>query len=709
MVLFVLVAMLTAPLAFGLLPVRHAAAANGLAVTSTTTYTIDAAAGTVHVLADMTFTNTVPDKRDGNVIKRAYFTGFSLPAPAGAINAVAVTTKGTPLGLTPEVVPDAQDFFLYNVEFASSLFSGQSAHINVTYDITGLPPRSVNPSRINPAYAAFDAFGIGDDGKVSVRVVVPPGFIIDTFGDDAVETTENGNTVYTASDIPNPQEFDLFVSARNDGGLTSQPVSSPDGSEFNMRAWPGDTDWQNFVTEQIHTGLPQLEELIGRPWPIEGTIEVREAYTPYLYGYAGWFSASQKQIEIGEDLDQEVVLHELSHAWFSSDWFADRWLNEGMAQTYSNMAVDALGGVAKTPDAINGVDPARVTLNEWGDPLLDEGADDTETYGYNASWFVVKSITDEVGVDGMKDVFTAVDDKTVAYVGDIAAEDNPAVTDWRRFLDLVDEIGGAKEADDLISRYVITSKQQDELDARTAARTVYQSLDDHGGAWAPPYVVRRLMASWTFDKATQRITEAEHALDTRDELQAKSKQLGVSVPATLEAEYETSPNDLTDVQASLDDQLDAVEAVMAAVTAEAKDDGLLGNVGLIGTHLPKDIDAAKAALSAGKTDDARAAASKVEERIDKAPSIGKQRAAWVIGAALLFLILLVMLLILLRRRRRRRRAAMAAADAEAIALAEQPLAVDSAPVTVEGEDAVEVIAAVESPGVPEFPPDDDTV
>ncbi|MDO9173699.1 MAG: hypothetical protein Q7V62_02775, partial [Actinomycetota bacterium] len=280
------------------------AAADGLNYRSTTTYTLDAQAGLVHVLVDVSLRNTIPDKRDGNIINRRYFTGFSLPVPVGVTNAVATTANGRPLGLEPRLIDGNTRFYVFDIDLASNLFYNQTANVRVAYDITGLPPRSENQSRVNNAYASFTAFGIGDDGQVTVRIVVPPGFEVETFGSDTVITEEFGNTVYTATDIPNPQEFDIFVSARNDAGLVETEIETEQGDEFLLRTWPGDTEWQEFVTTQIEDGVPALAELIGRPWPIDETLEVRQAYTPYLYGYAGWFSAARNEIEIGEALDQ---------------------------------------------------------------------------------------------------------------------------------------------------------------------------------------------------------------------------------------------------------------------------------------------------------------------------------------------------------------------------------------------------------------------
>ncbi len=405
-----------------------ASARDGLAVTSTTTYTVDAASGVVRVLAEMTFTNTLPDSDEGGYIHRRYFSAFTLPTPAGALNPRAYAADGTSLDITGRFVEGNTDFFLLDVVFASPLFYEQTTQVNVTYDITGLPPRSDNPSRVNSAYAAFSAFGIGDPGKVTVKVVVPAGFEVDTFGSEAKVAEVDGATIYTATDIANPDEFDIFISARNDDNLASTEVATSSGDLFRLRSWPGDTEWQGFVAEQIDTGLPALSQLIGQPWPIDDAVEVREAYTPYLYGYSGWFSASNHEIEIGEDLDQEVVLHELSHAWFNATWFTDRWLSEGFAQYYSNRAVESLGGEPQQPLTPLSSTVGKVQLDEWGDPNFIGGADEIEAYGYNASYWLVHQIVDDVGDQGMRAVLAAVADGQIAYVG----EGEPETVDWHK-------------------------------------------------------------------------------------------------------------------------------------------------------------------------------------------------------------------------------------------------------------------------------------
>jgi hypothetical protein len=630
-----------------------AAAKDGLDTRSDTTYTVDAAAGVVHVLVDMTFTNSVADQRDGNQVTRAYFTGFALPVPLGAARQTARIADGAALHLDAEAPADAADYFLLDIAFADQLYTGQSTHVLVGYDITGQPPRSVNPSRVNAAYTSFNAYGIGDDGAVTVRVIVPDGVTVDTFGATTERTEANGNAVYTATDIPDPSTFVLFVSARNDPALTSTNVQTAGGIPFVVRSWPGDTTWTDFVMTQIHDGVPMLSTLIGQPWPLAGAVDVHEAYTPYLYGYAGWFSASKQQIEIGENLDQEVVLHELSHAWFSDAWFTDRWLNEGLAQTFSNLAVTALGGSPKAPTAIADDDPGRIVLNTWGEPRLTAGADAVERYGYNASWSVVSAIATELGPETMRKVFTAVADHSSAYpAAGVTAQGPTGAADWRRFLDLVDELGGSTTADDLMARYVVTPEQSALLAPRATARTAYHDLVAAGGAWSAPAVVRSGMAAWSFGAATASMSTAATSLRDRDALATKAAELGVAVPTDYRTAYENATTDaaLAAADASIRNDIDIVDALLRAGADERGRRGTFARIGLIGTDLPGLLAQGRAAFAAGDTATAEARARTVHDAVTKATDLGEQRTL-LTGSAVLLLVLVAIAFIALRRRK----------------------------------------------------------
>ena len=94
----------------------------------------------------------------------------------------------------------------------------------------------------------------------------------------------------------------------------------------------------------------------------------------------------------------------------------------------------------------------------------------------------------------------------------------------------------------------------------------------------------------------------------------------------------------------------------------------------MGTDVTSPLVQARAQLSAGNPDAARAAAQQEARLLADATNVGKSRVMWTVGGAVGGLLLLVALILLLRRRGRRRRAAVAAAAevAAAGALAANP-------------------------------------
>jgi hypothetical protein len=645
--LLVIVAVVAAPGASA-----RAEGTEGLDVTSVSNFVVDPATGVVRASTELTFTNTTVDETGDGFVRRRYFTGFTFPVASGATGESAVTEDGRILAVESAEIAGNTSFFTYSVEFPAPLFSGETLRLTVTYDITGLPPRSSDPSRVNPAYVAFTAYGVGDPGRASIRVVVPDDFEIDTFGSEATETDVNGSTIYTADAIENPSDFALFVTARKDSALVSSPLTTPEGAAFDIRGWPGDDEWRAFVGDQIGRGIPLLAELVERPWPIDETVEIREAVTPYLYGYAGWFSAADAELEIGEDLDAEVVLHELSHAWFNTGWFADRWVNEGMAQAYSNAVVAQLGGTATSPTEPQPGDPAAIPLLSWGEPLLDTGADDTETYGYNAAHWVMQGVVQEIGFERMASVIASVDDRTIAYVGDAPAEADTRTTDWKRFLDLTEEVGGSAQVEALMQQYVLRPDDAALLPERTAARAAYATLRADGGTWAPPIAVRREMAAWSFDAATAQIEAADAVLDQRDVLAERSSTLGFAIAADAEAAYEGA-DDLAAVMQSVAATIEVADAVIDADAAVTASPSVIERLGLIGQHPDETVARAKEALAAGDEAAARAAAERALDVVADAGSLGTTRLLVAIGVALALVGTAGLVVALLRRRRLR--------------------------------------------------------
>ena len=696
----------------------------GLTVASTYTYTVDPAASVVHVVAEMSFTNTVPNTVEGNYINKAYFTGFTVPLPVEAVN-VGATQDGRPITVTPDFVEGETAFFIEKLDFAKNLFYNKTANIALTYDINGHPPRDDVITRVNPAYASFPAYGIGDEGKLTVRVVVPAGYVIDTFGDDAVMTTEGDATVYTATDIQQPDQFTLFISARSDAALTVEERTVGDAA-FTVRSWPDDVAWKDFVDQHLDTAFPKLEELIGQPtgppWELPTKIVITEAVTAYLYGYAGWFNDGTQQLEIGEDLDPQVLAHELSHAWFNNRWFDSRWINEGFAQTYSDLVNEALGEPAVAPAPVDPAAAGAQPLNDWSDSAT---AGDQEDFGYNASWFVIGGIVDEIGADKMQAIFDSVANSYPAYPGDDKPERGLGATDWRRLLDLAENIGGSTRARDLMEQYVVTSEEVVLLVERDAARAMYTTLQAGGDDWAPPAGVREQMSAWRFDQATELIAAATKVLAERDTLRQTLDDLGVDMEPDIENSYELATTDfdithtkITDAQAAAAAAIVERDATIARVKAigveptagfassyspdgasiadiEGNLEAISGAAGSVAMAIERDqqprrfpdliaeydarahrlLDEAKSALADGDADAAAskaAAAFTIIEREDQLDSAGTAKVTGGLGAAIYPIvvtpvaIVAVTILVMGRRRRGRLRAAGDAAAADTL-------------------------------------------
>lgn len=631
----------------------------GLDVASTSRYSVEPQASVVRARTTLTFTNTTVDQTVDTSVRRRYFTGFSFPVPVGSTSERATTADGSDIPIETRLIPGNGSFVLYSLTFPDPLFSGDRTTIEITYDITGMPPRSDDPSRVNPAYVAFTAYGIGDEGQASIEVNIPAGFEIDTFGDDdtlEVTTGAGGSTLYRVTAIPDPGEFALFVSARNDTALTSRSVTGPGGERFVVRSWPDDPDWQGFVIEQIDDGIPLLAELIERPWPIGERVEIRQAVTPYLYGYAGWFSAAKAELEVGEDLDPDTVLHELSHAWFNSRWFAERWASEGLAQVYTDSAVALLGGSPTPTEAPDPADPAAVALVDWGAPRLEQGADATETFGYAASRWVMQRIIEEVGFPAIADVIDAIEEGTLAYPGDATtppgAGDESGPADWRRLLDLFEEVAGSTGAARLIAEHVARESDSGTLDDRAAARQSYAVLERAGGSWAPPRSVRQAMGRWDFESALDAIDEATGTLGRRDDLQELGVVLQIDLTSDLEVDYEDASS-LDDLDAVLARRAGAAELIVTATDAVEADPGLIERLGLLGRDPAGDLETARDALARGDTDAATVAARRTVDEVDDAVTTGLQRAGLAAGS--LTIVALVVLIVVGRRRRRRTR------------------------------------------------------
>jgi hypothetical protein len=611
----------------------HALAADdALTLVSTSSYSLVPDKGLVHVIVDITATNNKPNKveqtANGTLTTRYFFdeAGIAVQPEAASIRASAGKSK-----LTTRVTPD-DGFTVLRVRFLGDLQYKQTTTFRIEYDLPGGAPRSDSDIRVGSAFATFRAWAFGDRGDVSI--VIPAEFDVETTDSMLTESVQGGVTLLAAKGIVDPTQWYAVVVANRHDALTQERLDLKDGEHLVVRAWPEDTEWRTRVGDLLRRGLPVLVEKIGLDWPVEGDIEVAEVHTPLLEGYAGIYYATENRIEISEDLDELTIIHEASHAWFNSGLFVGRWINEGFADEYASRVLDEVSTGGLDYDSVSPTSEGHVSLNAWAFPgrIDDATTDAIERFGYAASWRLIRSLTTEMSEGSMRRVFAAADANQTAYVGASVIETVTIPNDWRRFLDLLEQVGGSTTAEDLFRTWVVTTEQEALLDTRGKARTAYAALVQAGNGWKPGYVIRDPMGRWEFARATTRMTEATDILAIRDQIAARASGLGVAPPGSLQVAYEGATKDLGSVGTLATAQLEAVTALDAAAGQVAAERDVFTSLGLLGEDPAASLAAASGAFSAGDTATADAGAASLESLMAGAPDAGRTR-AFVAGLA----------------------------------------------------------------------------
>lgn len=636
----------------GLAAPRPALAADdGLDYRTSATYTLVPEDGVVRVTVDVRATNTTANsvrRTDTEVITtRYYFDGLTFPVQDEAAGVRAVD-DGTRLR-TRTIERDGYDEV--RITFARPIYRGQSASFRVTYDLPGGPPRSSSEVRVGTAFSTFLAWVAGD--RATLRVVIPAGFDVETYGSEVEETVADGRTLLRAS-VDDPSRWSVRVLADRPEALSTDRLPIAGGVGVIVRGWPEDAEWRERVGEVLTEGMPVLRDLVGLSWPVANDLEVREVYTPLLHGYAGTYDTVTDEIDISEDLDELVIIHEAGHAWFNRRLFRERWINEGLADLYAALTLAELGEGSERPFGVSPTHEAAVPLADWGEPtsLDDEDTEARELYGYEASWTVLERIHDEIGDDGMREVLAAAAASTIPYRGDGSPEVVGGFREWRRLLDLVEEVGGAEDVSELFREWVVPERAHAELEKRAEVREAYAALEAAAEGWAVPTGIRRLMTDWRFDQATARIEDAAEVIEQREAVEALAAAEGLEVPEGLEAAFESAGSGLGDARALVDEQLESLETVAAADDAVAAPRDPIVAIGLVGEEPEAGLAAARTAWSAGRLDEAVAAAEGAVATLTAAPDVGRTRVVVAVLALLAVLMLAVLARALVRRRRR---------------------------------------------------------
>ncbi|PKW27914.1 hypothetical protein [Phycicoccus duodecadis] len=623
-----------------------ARAEQGLTVAATSRYVYDAEAQVVRATMTLDLSNVSPDRQSGGGVYTYFFQGYSVPIPQSSAR-VRAQSDGSRLDVRVGGTDDPS-IALARITFPDLRYR-QSRRIVLTYEIRGRAPRSTDSTRVGPGYATFVAYGPGDEGSNRVEVVAPSAMSFTSTVDGFEDETSGGVSTYTATRNTFDGGLWSVVSLRDPDQVRESTVRVEDLS-FTLSAFPDDDLWSSFVSTTVRTGLPTLETLVGNPWP-GGLEQIREDASPSLRGYDGWFDPQGDEIVVGEQLDDDLIYHELSHAWVSGDRFDQRWLYEGLAQVIAERTVQRTGGRPTKHPVVSRRGTGAVALNDW-DGDAGSRSTDLETYAYPASYAAMKALLGSLDDQRFAAVVGAGIRGERAYDPPGTVTPSAGRTSWSDWLDLVETRGGVTTAPKVFTTWVLDGKQVALLAPRARERAAYSALDEADGAWLPPEGLRDALSSWDFDRSRAVRGEIAPLGAGAAAVQDAAQRTGLPVPAAVRQAYERASvdDDYRALGTSLPAAAAAITAVARARTRAAALDDPFSELGARLLEVPERTAHATALLADGRVAPAVAAAADVSHRAGWAPALGAALPA----AALLLVAALGSAVVLAVRRSRRR-------------------------------------------------------
>ena len=637
-----------------------AAATPDLTLVTQATYLVEPAAGKVAVSVAITATNHLHD----TVTKRYYFQSAYLAVLPSTTNFHLTAGSGSPsVGVSRRTAT----YTVLRLDFGSRLASGATRQLTLTFDVKdpgGAPDR---PIRISPSLVSFYAWAFATPSTPgsSVAVTFPSGYEVTVGRGPLIGPTTGGDGAqsWSSGPIADPLSFvaDLTADHPSDYVDVPRPVAIGDRqADLVLRSWPDDPAWRTRVGDLVATGLPVLSQDIGLPWPsAQNPLVVQEALVRTTGGYSGLFDPAQHRVEIAYAAEPGVILHESAHAWFNGALVADRWAAEAFASYYAEVAAGQLKVAISSPTLDDADRAAAIPLNAWGPVGSEPPA--TESYAYAASLVLARAIAQRAGTDGLQGVWRDAAAGVGAYqpAGAEGSEAGAGPPDWRSLLDLLEDRTGMTYTD-LWRTWVVRPEDLPALDERGTARAAYAKAvaDAAADGWALPRTIRDAMRGWQFDQAEQQLVAAEAVLGQRTGLGRAAAAASVSLPPTLQADFEGG--DLAAAAAEAAGELVAIGTIIDATRAAPASSSVLSSVGLLGAAPTADLNAARAAFAAGDLATAQRDAGRARDAWTSAEAVGRGRIVSSIGLAIALVLLAGLVL-----GYRRRRAAAAAAVSEA--------------------------------------------
>jgi hypothetical protein len=630
-------------------PAPVAAATPNLTITSDATYTVLPDEHRVAVTAHLTATNHLKN----TITRKFYFRTAFLSVQPGTSGFDLTGGSGSP---KVSIHESTDTFTSLKLDFGTNLAAGKSTRLTLTFDIRDSGGDPARPVRVSPSLVTFGAWAFATPNTPGSTVLVrmPSGYRV-TIGRgplDGPTADSTGEDIWSSGRLIAPLDFVADVVADRDVPYAEKPVEvalKAGTAAVTVRSWPDDVAWADRVANLVTNALPILEREIGLAWPVDGPLAVNEVLIRGSGGYAGVFDPADRRIDISYSASDEVVIHELAHAWFNGRLVADRWAAEAFASYYGDLTTRELGLDIRPPDSPE-PGASAIPLNAWGASASASAA--SERYAYAAAQELAREIADRAGADGLRAVWDLAARRIGAYRPEPGTEEPVAgAPDWRGLLDLLEDQTG-RDYDDLWRKWVARPEDRTALAARASARIAYQQTLDAAGDWHLPFTIRDAMRSWRFDAAIERMSTARSILGERSSLAAAAATVGLTLPDSLRTAFQ-GPDGLTAAVSEAASEQSTVEMIAAAESARPSTgffDGLVVGVGLLFQDPTGQLGAAQLAFQSGNVHGAYDAALTARDAWRYAAAAGR----WRIVSIVLLVVSLAMFARITQAARRRR-------------------------------------------------------
>lgn len=625
---------------------------SGIEVASTSRYVLDTQARQVTGTMSITLRNTTPNAPTGDGGYRYFFYNtYGVPLPAAATD-IRARSGGATLRVERQRIDGDPGYRMVAIRFPDLLYQA-SRTIELTFALVGQPPRADDPTRIGQGYATFPVFGPGDRGRSTVEVVLPRGVPMESTATGWTESDEpDGTTVHTTTEDNLSPGFSAMVSVRTEEIGQGRDVTVG-GVPMTLLHYPNDTEWADFIETWADTGLPELEALVGRPWP--GDIDrIRQDSGAQVRGFDGWFSTSDREIVLGESLDEGVLFHELAHAWTTR--VDERWIGEGLAEVLAERTAARTNGSFTAAQRVASDAEHAVPLDSW---VFSPGfrANEVDAWAYPASHQVMTGLLSGLDDEALSSLLS--DAVTATSPWDAPGRDDLSggKLTSRALLDLLDAHETPSTQDgsspELYRTWVLDETGLAALAARETTGPAYAAYASQV-PWATPLGLRRAMARWEFDTATALLTALADLPGSLTAVVDLAERTGTDLDGALRERFEIADDEraYAAVSASLSAARGALESYEVARAALDADRNVLARLGATVLQVDRTAALAQDEITFGDYAASGAASEQVIERTGQATLVG----AGVVAAAVLALLALTLSVRAIRRAWRRGRA-----------------------------------------------------